>query len=39
MPGVPWTGLFLEARDYGVKENIVFRDDETAVPLEKNGKA
>ena len=31
MPGVLWTRLFLEAQDYGVKENIVFQDNETAV--------
>ena len=32
-------GCFLEAQDYGVKENIVFQDNETAILLEKNGKA
>ena len=39
MPGVLWTRLFLEAQDYGVKENIVFQDNETAMLLENNGKA
>ena len=39
MPGVLWTRFFLEAQDYGVKENIVFQDNETAMLLEKNGKA
>ena len=39
MPGVLWTRLFLEAQDYGVKENIVFQDNETSMLLEKNGKA
>ena len=39
MPGVLWTRLFLEVKDYGVKENIVFQDNETAMLLEKNGKA
>ena len=31
--------VFLEAQDYGVKENIVFQDNETAMLLKKNGKA
>ena len=39
MLGVLWTRLFLEAQDYGVKENIVFQDNETAMLLEKNGKS
>ena len=39
MPVVLWTRLFLEAQDYGVKENIVFQDNKTAILLEKNGKA
>ena len=39
MPGVLWTRLFLEAQDYGVKENIVFQDNETTMLLENNGKA
>ena len=30
--------VVLEAQDYGVKENIVFQDNETAILLEKNGK-
>ena len=38
MPGVLWNRLFLEAQDYGVKENTVFQDNETAMLLEKNGK-
>ena len=39
MPGVLWNRLFLEAQDYGVKENIVFQDNEAAMLIEKNGKA
>ena len=39
MPGVLWTRLFLEAQDYGVKENIMFQDNETAMQLEKNSNA
>ena len=33
MPGVLWTRLFWEAQDYGVKENIVFQDNKTAMLL------
>ena len=39
MPSVLWTRLFLEAQGYGVKENIVFQDNKSAILLEKNGKA
>ena len=39
MPGVLWTRLFLEAQDYGVKENIVFQDNKTAMRSEKNSNA
>ena len=39
MPSVPWNRLFLEAQDCGVRENIVFQDNRSAMPLEKNGKA
>ena len=39
MPSVLWTRLFLEAQGYGVKENIVFQDNRSAILLEKNGKA
>ena len=39
MPGVLWTRFFLEAQEYGVKENIVFQDNKTDILLEKNGKA
>ena len=31
--------MFLEAQDYGVKENIVFHDNKTAMLLETNSKA
>ena len=31
--------VFLEVQDYGVQDNIVFKDNETAMLLEKNGKA
>ena len=38
MPHVLWTRLFLEAQYYGVTENIVFQDNQSAILLEKNGK-
>ena len=31
MPGLLWTRLFLEAQDYGVKENIMFQDNERSL--------
>jgi hypothetical protein len=39
MPAIIWTRRFLEAQGYGVKENIVFQDNQSAMLLEKNGKA
>ena len=39
MPAVCWTRYFLEAQGYGVTENIVFQDNQSAILLEKNGKA
>jgi len=39
MPAVCWTRYFLEAQGYGVKENIVYQDNQSAILLEKNGKA
>ena len=38
MPAVCWTRYFLEAQGYGVVENIVFQDNQSAILLEKNGK-
>ena len=38
-PAVLWSRLFLEGQDYGVNENIVLQDNETAMLLEKNGKS
>ena len=34
-----WTKLFLEAQGYEVTENIVFRDNQSSMKLETNGKA
>jgi hypothetical protein len=39
MPAVLWTRYFLEAQDYGVRENIVYQDNKSAILMEKNGKA
>ena len=39
MPSILWTWHFLEAQGYGVRENIVFQDNQSAMLLEKNGKA
>jgi hypothetical protein len=39
MPAILWTRLFLEAQGYGVTENIIFQDNQSAILLEKNGKA
>jgi hypothetical protein len=34
-----WTKLFLEAQGYNLKENIVYRDNQSSMKLETNGKA
>ena len=34
-----WTKLFLESQGYEVKENIVYRDNQSSMKLETNGKA
>jgi hypothetical protein len=39
MPAVLWTRQFLEAQGYGVRENIFFQDNQSAILLERNGKA
>ena len=39
MPSILWTRHFLEAQGYGVRENIVFQDNRSAILLEKNGRA
>jgi hypothetical protein len=38
MPAILWTRYFLEAQGYGVRENIIFQDNLSAMLLEKNGK-
>ena len=39
MPAILHTRNFLEAQGYGVSENIIFQDNQSAILLEKNGKA
>jgi hypothetical protein len=39
MPAICWTRYFLEAQGYAVNENIVYQDNQSAILLEKNGKA
>jgi hypothetical protein len=38
MPAILWTRYFLEAQGYGVRENIMYQDNLSAMLLEKNGK-
>ncbi len=39
MPAVLWTRYFMEAQGYGVRENIVYQDNQSSILLEKNGRA
>ena len=39
MPAICWTRYFLNAQGYGVRENIVYQDNKSAILLEKNGTA
>jgi Reverse transcriptase (RNA-dependent DNA polymerase)/Zinc knuckle len=39
MPQVLWTRYFLEAQGYGVKDSVVYQDNQSAILLEKNGRA
>jgi len=39
MPAICWTRYFMEAQDYTVVDNKVFRDNRSGMLLEKNGKA
>jgi hypothetical protein len=39
MPAILWTRYFMKAQGYGVRENIVYQDNKSAILLEKNGKA
>jgi hypothetical protein len=39
MPQILWMRYFLEAQGYGVKDSIVNQDNQSAILLEKNGRA
>jgi hypothetical protein len=39
MPQVLWTRYFIEAQGYNVTDNIVYQDNQSAILLEKNGRA
>jgi hypothetical protein len=39
MPAIWWTCYFLESQGYGVFEDILYQDNQSAILLEKNGKA
>lgn len=33
-----WTGMFLEAQGYKLKQNIIYQDNQSAIKMEKNGR-
>jgi hypothetical protein len=39
MPKLLWARYFLGAQDYGVKDNILNQDNQSAIKLERNGRA
>ena len=39
MPQVLWTRYFLEAQGYGVKDSVIYQDNQRAILLEKNERA
>jgi hypothetical protein len=39
MPAICWTRYFVESQGYEVQENIVYQDNQSAILLERNGKA
>ena len=38
IPQILWTRYFLNAQGYGVFDNVVYQDNNSAILLEKNGK-
>ena len=38
MSSVLWTLRFLHAQGYGIEENVVYQDNQSAILLERNGK-
>ena len=39
MPMVLWTRHFMEAQGYSVTDNVVYQDNQSAILLERNGRA
>jgi hypothetical protein len=39
MPQALWTRYFIEAQGYTVSDNVIFQDNQSAILLEKNGRA
>jgi hypothetical protein len=39
MPQILWTRYFLEAQGYGVEDSLVYQGNQSAILLEKNGRA
>jgi hypothetical protein len=39
MPAMCWTRYFVKAQGYGIKDNVLFQDNNSSILLEKNGKA
>jgi hypothetical protein len=39
MPQILWTRYFLEAQGYGVNDSLMYQDNQSAILLEKNGRA
>ena len=39
LPNVIWARMFLKEQGYELKENILYQDNESAIKLEKNGRA
>jgi hypothetical protein len=39
MPTILWARYFLKAQGYNVTDNIIYQDTQSAILLERNGKA
>jgi hypothetical protein len=39
MPAICWTYYFMKEQGYGVKDSVLFQDNNSSILLEKNGKA
>jgi hypothetical protein len=39
MPAICWTRYFMKTQVYGVKDNVLFQDNNSSILLENNGKA